>query len=313
MKQPPEIVVAGEIFVDLILSGLSGWPEPGKEIFASEFRREMGGGTAITACGLAKLGINVALLAVAGDDWGAWLRDRLGRQNVDVSWVERNPDEPTAFTIIATMPHDRAFLTYSGANRSFEAALRKRAAAHEFSAVRHVHLAYAPSPDSANSIFKELRANGCTISIDFGWREEWVCNPNSLSLLRDVDIVFPNETEARQLTGAAEPEGILAGFRDAGVKRVALKLGSRGAALLWDGEIMLVDRYPVTAVDTTGAGDCFDAGFLYGSSRGETPQTCLRIANICGALSTREYGGIAGFPSLDQLTNEMNKTNPCAR
>ncbi len=313
MTRQPEIVVAGEVFVDLILSGCSGWPEPGKEIFAKEFRREMGGGTAITACGLAKLGLNVGMLAMVGNEWGDWLINGLRAKNVDTALMRRDACQATAFTVIATMPHERAFLTYNGANSGVEAWLCEAAAANKLTGVRHVHLAYAPWLGNAEQIFEALHANGCTLSLDVGWREEWIAGPDALKLLRNVDLFFPNDMEARHLTGEREPQNILEVFEAAGVQRVALKLGSRGTALLWDGRIAFSDALNVNAVDTTGAGDCFDAGFLCGYLRGETPETCLRMANICGAISTTQYGGIAGFPSRERLAEEMKKVSICAK
>jgi sugar/nucleoside kinase (ribokinase family) len=88
---------------------------------------------------------------------------------------------------------------------------------------------------------------------------------------------------------------------------VALKLGARGAALLWDGEILFEPPLPVTARDTTGAGDCFDAGFLHAWLKGEPPRQCLRVANVCGALSTEAYGGIEGFPTPERLRHALER------
>ncbi|HZS54790.1 MAG TPA: carbohydrate kinase family protein [Bryobacteraceae bacterium] len=309
----PDVVVAGELFADLILSGFSEWPQPGKEIFAKEFRREIGGGTAITACGLAKLGSRVAAFGIVGNEWGDWVREELTRRKVATEWIEFDGNEPTAFTVIATTPQDRAFLTYCGANRGFEPSLKKALKENRFAQVRHIHLAYPPAIETAMELFEQLHRNGSTLSLDVGWREEWIKGRRVLELLRQVDFFFPNEVEARHLTGQDQPQQILGVFRSAGLKRVALKLGARGAALLWDDEMHFVEAHQVRAVDTTGAGDCFDAGFLHGWLSGKTPLTCLYMASICGALSTTEYGGIAGFPAPAHLNHELQKLNLCAK
>jgi sugar/nucleoside kinase (ribokinase family) len=311
MSSDFQVVVAGELFVDLILSGCSGWPEPGKEVFAHGFRREIGGGTAITACGLAKLGLPTAVLGMVGNEWGDWVTETLRRRDVDAGLVQTDPREPTGLTVIATMPQDRAFLTYSGANRGMNARLQEALQANVFRGIRHVHLAYAPSLETAEQIFAQLHGNGCTVSLDFGWREEWICHARAMELLQRVDLFCPNEIEAQQLTGEADWRNVLQTFDAAGVKRVALKLGSRGAALLWDGDVDFVDAFPITAVDTTGAGDCFDAGFLYGYLQGFAPDVCLRMGNICGGLSTEQYGGVAGFPSAASLNEHLRKAG-CA-
>jgi sugar/nucleoside kinase (ribokinase family) len=132
-------------------------------------------------------------------------------------------------------------------------------------------------------------------------------------MLRGVDLFFPNEIEARHLTNEENPEDTLNSFRLAGLKRVALKLGARGAALLWDGDITFLEAHPVTPIDTTGAGDCFDAGFLHGWLRGETPRIRLQMANICGALSTTKYGGVVGFPTPEYLHHELQRVSLCAK
>ena len=119
--------------------------------------------------------------------------------------------------------------------------------------------------------------------------------------MRQCDIFFPNEREGGWVSSAVEPREILQKLREKGVRSVGLKLGGKGAALLWRRRQFLADSFPVKNIDTTGAGDCFNAGFIFAWLRGDNPQRRLEIANICGALSTRELGGIAGFPTLKEL------------
>jgi sugar/nucleoside kinase (ribokinase family) len=294
-----DVVVAGELFTDLLMTGFDFWPEPGREAFAKGFHREIGGGAAITACGLARLGVRTRVLGVVGTD-GDWLTNRLALRGVDTSAIRIDPLEATAFTVVATSPADRAFLTYPGANRGLPATLREG-----FGEARHVHLACAPTLDTASELFTTIHENGCTISLDAGWHEQWLADPRLLTTLPLVDIYFPNETEAQRITGESAPVEMLRRFSEHGVRRVALKLGANGAGLLWDGEILWSGPRQVTAVDTTGAGDCFDAGFLYAWLKGDSPEMCLRTANVCGGLSTEAYGGIEGFPNPKRLAEEL--------
>jgi sugar/nucleoside kinase (ribokinase family) len=299
-----DVVAAGELFTDLIMTGFDFWPEPGREAFANGFHREIGGGAAITACGLARLGIHIRALGVVGTD-GDWLINELATRGVDTSTVRIDSSEATAFTVVATSPADRAYLTYPGANRGFPATLLEAARAKEFSGARHVHLAYPPALATASEPFAAIHENGCTISLDAGWHEEWLADPCLLTILPLVDIYFPNEAEAERITGESAPREMLRRFREQGVRRVALKLGPAGAGLLWDGEILWSGPRQVATVDTTGAGDCFDAGFLYAWLKGNSPEICLRTANVCGALSTEAYGGIEGFPNPKRLAEEL--------
>ena len=121
-----------------------------------------------------------------------------------------------------------------------------------------------------------------------------------------MDVFFPNEAEAARMTGETESARILHRFADAGAPCVALKLGPEGSALLHQGAVLHAAPRKVSPVDTTGAGDCFDAGFLHAWLRGEVPARCLEAGSICGALSTQAYGGIAGFPSHERLMMELN-------
>ena len=301
-----EVVVAGELYADLIMGGFDFWPQPGQEAFAREFRREIGGGAAITACGLATLGTSTTLFAIAGSDSHAWIAERLADRGVDTALLRTDANEPTAFTVAVSAPHDRAFFTYLGANKGFPPALAEAAAAMLFDGARHLHLAYAPPWDTADSLFDAIHRNGCTLSLDAGWHEDWLADPRALDLLRKVDVFFPNEIEAARMTGETEPARILHQFACAGVSCVALKLGSEGSMLLHQGAVIHGPPRKLSPIDTTGAGDCFDAGFLYAWLNGEVPGRCLAAGNICGALSTQAYGGIAGFPSLERLMMELN-------
>jgi ribokinase len=300
-----DIIIAGDLFVDLILSGFAAWPQPGTEAFAGEFHREVGGGAAISACGLAKLGSRTAVLGAVGHDHGDWVTERLKSFGVITSQLRFDPVEPTGLTVAISTPQDRSYLTYRGSNRYFPAML---AEAGPLANSRHVHLACAPELDTAAEILAALRRNGCSISLDVGWHEDWLADPRAMTLLPAIDILFLNEVEARRMTGENDRERILHKLASAGARRVTLKLGPNGAALLWDGDILSAEAFPVKPIDTTGAGDCFNAGFLHFWLQSATPATCLRAGNFCGAASTQAYGGVNGFPDLERVKLELTNT-----
>ena len=303
-----EVLVAGELYVDLIMSGFDFWPEPGQEAFAREFRREIGGGAAITACGLAALGTHTGIFGIAGCDQYQWISSRFGERSVDTAFLKVDEGEPSGFTVAVSTPNDRAFFTYLGANRGFASTFAAAASSRTLRA-RHVHLGFAPDWSTAGDLLDAVHSNGCTVSVDAGWHEDWLSDSRALPLLRNFDLFFPNEMEAARMTGETDPDRILQHFKEAGVPAVALKLGTEGAALLIHGEIYRGLPVPVAVVDTTGAGDCFDAGFLHAWTHSESPESCLRIANICGGLSCEAYGGIAGFPSRERLQRELERTS----
>lgn len=297
-----DVLVAGDLFVDLVMSGFAAWPpSPGQEVFAERFHKEAGGGAAITACGLAKLGAKAGVLGVVGEVDGQWVLDRLRSNDVNTSLIEQSMLEPTAVTVSVSSAAERTFLTYMGANRELPAMLQRRASQGEFAKAQHVHLASAPEPAEAADLFLSIAQQGCSLSVDVGWHPEWLSDARSRKALHNVDIFLPNEREAALMTGETEPRRILEAFRKMGIKRVALKLGPLGSALLYDEEILFCGPIAVQAVDTTGAGDCFDAGFLFAWLRGDDPKNCLKTGTICGALSTRSLGGIASFPTAAEL------------
>jgi len=213
---------------------------------------------------------------------------------VDTSNLFVDPSEPTAVTVAISTAAERSFLTYRGANVRFPDLVRSFA-----TEARHVHLACPADLES-------IRSFGCPVSVDAGWNENWL--DGAMELLPSIDLFFPNHAEAKRMTGESNWRKILEAFAEAGARRVALKLGYAGAALLWDGDMMRVEPISVEVVDTTGAGDCFDAGFLHFWLHGASPMECLRAANICGARSTEAMGGVNGFPSLERVRQEL-----CAR
>lgn len=301
-----DVMVVGDFFMDVVMSGFYSFPRLGEEGFAQTLKQEIGGGAAITSCGLARLGMNICVLGVVGQEDGMWLAKRLIAAGVNASALEHHPNEPSGVTVSVSTSEDRAFFTYYGANEHLPMLLRNPDALANMAQARHVHFACGPDPVLDRNLFSELRALGCQVSVDVGWHEYWLSEPRSVDLVRDSDMFFPNEREAERMTGQSDPLAMLKWLKRKGVRGVALKLGDKGAALLWNGEIFRCPPYPVKAVDTTGAGDCFDAGFIHGWLCGESPERCLNIAAICGSLSTRALGGISGFPSQEELHDALH-------
>ena len=304
-----DVVVVGDFFMDIVMSGFQKFPRLGQEAFAKRLRQEIGGGAAITSCGLAKLKMNVAVLGVVGKQDGMWLVQRLLAAAVNASALEQHPSEPTGVTVSVSTPEDRAFYTYYGANEFLPAMMKNQQARELMSHARHVHFACAPDPVLDGDLFPELHANKCTVSIDVGWHESWLTDERNVDMLRESDIFFPNEREAELMTGFSDPDAMLEELHTRGVRNVALKLGARGAILDWEGKRYRCPPFPVTPMDTTGAGDCFDAGFIYGWLRGERPECRIRMAAICGALSTRGLGGIVAFPTKDELEESLESVS----
>lgn len=292
-----DVITVGDVFLDLVMTGFRTWPQPGEESFAKELRREIGGGAAITACGLSRLDLNVALLAMIGKD-GGWLAERLSEFAVAPELLLINNQDSSGLTVSVSTAQDRAYFTYPGANRELQDLLMTQPAIRQtLAGVRHVHLALPALPGLISTLAKPLREAGVTLSLDVGWQPQWLGNHRNLQGLREIDLFMPNEREAALMTKQSEPDAMLRAFAKAGLRGVALKLSERGSMLLWEDKVYSCPPLAVKTRDTTGAGDCFDAGYIHAWLAGASPLERLQSGNVCGALSTQQLGGVDGLPT----------------
>jgi len=289
------VVVVGEINPDLILQGYDTFPAAGKEVLVDDFVMVLGSASAICAMGLARLGDPVAFIGKVGDDpWGEFCVETMAAAGIDVGGVIRDASLKTGVTVSITSPRDRALVSYMGATGTLGAAdVPDRALA----GARHLHVSSFFLQDrlrpGLRRLFARARAAGLSTSLDPGFdpSERW--SEDLRGTLAEVDLFFPNEVELRGITGAdSVPDALrrLAGGR----ARTVAKLGARGAATLADdGRVLQAPSFSLEPVDTTGAGDSFNAGFLHAWLAGRPLEECLRWGVACGSLSTRGLGGTA--------------------
>lgn len=289
-------LVVGELNVDGVFVGVRSFPRPGHEVLADDFSLELGSSSAICAAGLAKLGNEVSFIAKVGPDlMGRFCLDQLKRLGIDASAVIVDPALKTGVTV-AISAADRALLTYCGAISELLAAdvplelLRRCGHVH----VSSYFLQRALQPGLAE-LFGAARGLGLTTSLDPGYdpAERW--SVDLVRLLTNVDVFLPNEVELASLTGTDNVESGLRSI-DNGHTLTVVKLGTRGCAVLQPDGLFTVPAVSVAPVDTTGAGDSFNAGFLHARLHGLPLKDCLRSGVICGGLSTQAPGGISGQP-----------------
>jgi sugar/nucleoside kinase (ribokinase family) len=301
MSHPYDLLVAGEINPDLILSG-DVEPAFGQvEKVVDSAVLTVGSSSVIFACGAARLGLRVAFIGKCGDDlFGRFMLEEMRKRAVDTSPVIVDPLLSTGLTVILNKGDDRAMLTFPGAIGALRADeipndLLRRA--------RHLHVASYFLQDALRpglpDLFRRARALGLTTSLDTNYdpTERWEGLDQLLPL---TDVFLPNATEACALTGVPDVEEAAARLARI-VRVVAVKLGAEGALGVQGEQMARVPSLPVAVVDTVGAGDNFDAGFLYGYLHGWPLERALRLGTVCGALSTRAAGGVAGQPSLDEV------------
>lgn len=303
-----DVLVAGEINPDLILSDPAlavGFGQ--QETLVEGLALTIGSSSAIFACGAARLGLRVGFVGVVGDDlFGHFMLGAMRERGVDVTPVIVDPTRRTGLSVILSRGADRAILTYQGAIAALQAAqigdtLLRRA--------RHLHVAsYFLQPGlqaGLPDLFRRARAAGLTTSLDTNWDPSgaWL---GLGDLLPETDVFLPNENEALAITHAASAGDALDALGRLS-RVVAIKQGERGGIARQAGETAQAGPLPVHVVDTVGAGDTFDAGFVYGWLSGWPLRRSLQMACVCGSLSTQAAGGTDGQPTLPQVMETLER------
>ncbi|MDX9991811.1 MAG: sugar kinase [Anaerolineales bacterium] len=300
-----DILVAGEINPDLILSGDVAPAFGQVEKLVASAALAIGSSSAIFACGAARLGLRVAFIGKCGDDvFGHFMLAEMQKRGVQIGNVIQIPGGVTGLSVILNQGPDRAILTHLGlipalAAEDIPDGLLRQA--------HHLHVAsyflQAALQPGLPRLFERARTLGLSTSLDTNYdpSEQW---RGFDELLAVTNVFLPNEAEACSLAGANNAD--LAADRLAGkVETLALKLGAQGALGVSKNQKVRVASIPIKLVDTVGAGDSFDAGFIYGYLQGWPLEKSLRAAAMCGALSTQAAGGTAAQATLDEVLNEL--------
>ncbi|MBB6672445.1 carbohydrate kinase family protein [Cohnella nanjingensis] len=292
--KPYDVVVIGDANIDLVVAGCNEMPEPGQEVLVNDMTLHVGGGAALFSLALAKLGMKLAFNGVLGEDgFGQFIRERFLQSGIDTRYIRSSSKYNTGISIAINPEKDRSFITYTGTNA--ELSLLQL----DMDSVvlgRHVHLTgYRGSRNHEEYVdmARKLKRLGLTTSLDVGWDDTGEWYKGIFELMREVDIFFMNEVEARRYTGCATTERSLQELSRHG-RHVVLKLGEAGAMASVGGRMSYRSAFEVDVVDTTGAGDSFNAGYVYGFLNGYRTEQCLLLANACGALSVSRFGGSTG-------------------
>jgi sugar/nucleoside kinase (ribokinase family) len=302
-----DLVVVGDANPDVLVIGDDVTPEFGqKEKLVRSGILTVGGSAAITAVAAARLGLSVALVAAVGPDAaGEFMRGELTRAGVDTSWLAVRAAAPTGLTVVLTGGTDRAILTAAGAIGSLTAS---DVPGELLAGARHVHvssyflMAGSLGPGLAG-LLAGARAAGATTSADTNWDPSgrWGEDTWLRAALAQADLLLPNEAEALALSGQPDLAGAvraLAGRTGRGAARVVVKRGARGALCADRDGWRQVSLPPVTPVDDTGAGDCFNAGLITGLLNGLDLPGAAALGCAAGALSTQAAGGTGSCLSL---------------
>jgi sugar/nucleoside kinase (ribokinase family) len=310
--RPYDVLVIGEINVDLILRAPEIAPVFGQEKLIEDSELTMGSSSVIAACGMARLGLRTAFCGRVGDDeFGRFMLREMAARGVDVSPVIVDPRVKTGITVSLSTPRDRAMLTHLGG--SIDGLDANNVPLDLLGQVRHVHMGsfflHTGLQPALADLFAQAHARGATTSLDVGWdvHERW--DGGLWDVLAHTDVFLPNETEAAHITGLDDVEAALARLAERAAT-VAVKLGAQGAIARRGDEVARAAALSVTVADTTGAGDSFNAGFVYGFLSGWPLAATLHMGTACGSLSTQKAGGTAGQPTLKEALAALRASRP---
>ncbi len=303
-----DIAIAGEINLDLILYGLPEQMPSEHELLASDFAITLGGSSAILAHNLAALGSRVGFVTKFGDDaFGALAAERLRERDVDLTGVAHGAK--SGVTVLLPHGPERHILTYLGTISE----LRIEDLDLDYLAsARHFHLSslflQRELLPHVPELFRRMKSAGLTTSLDTNDDPDDRWEGVLEEILPHVDILLPNEREAMKMSRADNLETALSRLAQR-VGTIVIKMGASGAVAIRDGHRVSVSAVPITVIDTIGAGDSFDAGFLHQFLRGADLTTCLAYGNLCGALSTTACGGTEAFRNAVRVQEFLRRHN----
>lgn len=295
------IAGVGILNCDLLFSGLQRLPEEGEELFSKGFDLQLGGGVPAVMIHLSRLGIPVRLATFLGNDrFSRFAQECLEREGVSFRNLHHGNGMPLNVTCVAITPRDRTFLSYRDDVPVTDEVLEEMYRECRGAAIVRMY-------NDFYEVYARLKREqpDTVFVLDTEWDE-------SLSLkmlgpyLELADYYTPNCKEALHLTGTDDPHRaaeVLSDYFDAAI----VKLGADGCLLRQNGAEEVIPAVPgVEAVDATGAGDAFNAGFLYGLYHGYPIEDCIRFGNITGGECVRHIGCLAGRMSEEQLLSSFS-------
>lgn len=303
MKTQYDVLVVGELNVDIILDKIDGFPEMSKEKLAENFTVTLGSSSAIFASNLSTLETSVAFLGKTGmDNFGELIQKSLKAKGVDTDFIIQTHEYNTGATVVLNYDMDRAMVTYPGAMEHLQESDVRDDILTE---ARHLHVSSVflqpKLKQNIVSLFKRAKAFGLTTSLDPQWdpAEQWELDLKQL--LPYVDIFLPNRKELKLLTGTQTVEAGIAALKDF-ANVLVVKDGENGAILHANGRTIKKAAFLNREVaDCIGAGDSFDAGFISRFIKGNDLESCLEFANLSGAVNTTQPGGTTAFQDLNQV------------
>lgn len=298
-----DVASIGIIVADVIARPVDTMPEPGKVVLVKDTALHLGGLAAATSRVLAKLGGKAALIGKVGiDRFGDFVLDTLRGSDVNTDGVKRDGETKTSVTLVAVSSDgERSFLHYPGASSVV------REDDVDFDIVRKARILHYGGTflmdqldgEPMARVFERARSLGKVTSLDTAWDGQGRWLKLIEPCLGHLDIIHASLEEARAISGVDDPEDMAEFLQSYGIKTVVIKMGADGCYVSGDDEVYRIEGYSVDVVDTTGAGDAFVGGFLYGFSNNWDLLECGQFANAVGALTVTKMGGSEAVQSYE--------------
>jgi sugar/nucleoside kinase (ribokinase family) len=304
--------VCGICCVDTVVKPIQQFPATGSIEYVKNIELHTGGSALNTGLSLIKLGAKVAIAGKIGNDnLGMFIREKLKTLKIEIKYLREEAGVNTsASLVLINTTGERGFLHNYGANATFTP---KDFNWQSISKTKYMHMAGAflmPGfdGDPMAAVLRRARSQKIKTSVDTGYdiTGRWlhIIEP----CLQYIDIFMPSYDEARSITGRDEPEAIAQFLLDRKVSMVVLKMGEKGCYIKTKERSIRLPAIPVKdVVDTTGAGDAFVAGFLYGIIKGWSVERCGLFANAVGANCVQAIGATAGVRTFSQTQQFMMK------
>ncbi|WXG44859.1 MAG: carbohydrate kinase family protein [Promethearchaeati archaeon SRVP18_Atabeyarchaeia-1] len=297
------VVALGDANIDICMIG-GGPPRPGHETLVQDMVISPAGSTGYFSMAISKLGDECRFVGrLGGDYFGRYVLDKMKSFGITTNYVRIDPDVPTGVTVsVVSEGGERALVSYLGPTELFNMAdIDERA----LMGARHLHIGGLPLlkalQPSVPVLFMRARKAGMTTSLDTGWDPSgrWDIN----EALQWVDIFLPNEEEVEAITNEKNIGRAASKLLAKGPSTIVIKRGALGCTVANRERSVDVPAFKVNPVDTTGAGDAFDAGFIFGFLRGKPLLECAEYGNAAGALKTLKPGcdGLPDLRSVESL------------
>jgi sugar/nucleoside kinase (ribokinase family) len=298
-----DVLALGDYSLDLIFTGLEGEPALGKEVYSKKFSM-LPGGTYNTVVALHRLGVNVAWAAKFGnDEFSRFVLKTAEEEGLSPVCFSLKNKPYRNITVAASHQFDRAFISYSDPP-TIDPLYLKRIFTTPCKILFISGLYSGQLFISLETSF--LKARKMLLVMDGNSSSGTLVDKNIRKVLKSVDIFMPNACEARRLVGSDNLKDCLYELGSFS-NLVVIKDGINGSYAIQKSQIMHVPGIPVKCVDTTGAGDCFDAGFMKAYLDNKDLETCLKWGNIVGGLSTCGYGGSGISIRVGDVIKSFNK------